>query len=90
MGRTKLTVTKTLEHVRSDIAKLAPQGPKAYRQEAHKVEYLRNSVLGATWATTTLASAEKRVEFSETVFRIGLTVAPLPGRVTGTCWLLHC
>lgn len=42
--------TQALELVHRTICKLHKQGPLSYRSEAHKIDYLRNAVMGMTWA----------------------------------------
>eukprot|EP00171_Calliarthron_tuberculosum_P023415 IDg23415t1 len=44
-----------LEKVYKLITKLSPQVPQSHRGEAHKIEYLRNSTVGFSWATEPLS-----------------------------------
>ena len=39
-----------LEKVHEEISKLTPQGPEHNRSERHRIEYLRDSVIGHSWA----------------------------------------
>jgi len=44
-----------LEKVHQTICKLYLQAPEAYRNETHKIEYLRHAVIGMTWAKEPLS-----------------------------------
>eukprot|EP00171_Calliarthron_tuberculosum_P018940 IDg18940t1 len=44
-----------LEKVYKLITKLSPQVPQSHRGEAHKIEFLRNSTVGFSWATEPLS-----------------------------------
>ena len=46
---------EALERVYKTITKLSPQVPASHRSEAHKIEFLRNSVIGQPWATEPLS-----------------------------------
>lgn len=45
----------SLEKTYKLITKLAPQVPRSHRGDAHKVEFLRNAVVGNSWATEPLS-----------------------------------
>lgn len=45
-----------LEKVYKMITKLAPQVPKSYRGDTHKVEFLRSAVVGSAWTTEPLSN----------------------------------
>lgn len=47
--------TAALAHTYKMITKLAPQVPRSHQGDAHKVGFLRNAVVGASWATERLS-----------------------------------
>ncbi len=49
------SVMDALEKVHQTICKLYLQAPEAYRNETHKIEYLRHAVIGMTWAKEPLS-----------------------------------
>ncbi|GAB0489865.1 hypothetical protein MMPV_001091 [Pyropia vietnamensis] len=48
-------VTAALEKTYKTISKLAPQVPRSHHGESYKVEFLRNAVVGNSWATEPLS-----------------------------------
>lgn len=63
LSRLRIATTKgsedddieALQHIHSKISKLYLLGPPAYRTESHKIDYLRNAVIGTTWAAGPLS-----------------------------------
>lgn len=58
MKKEKMDTVAALELIRDTITKLADQGPKEYREEAHKREYLQEAVIGNPWATHCLSTSK--------------------------------
>lgn len=50
-----VTEAAALEQTYKTITKLAPQVPRSHQGDAHKVEFLRNAVVGSPWATEPLS-----------------------------------
>lgn len=58
MRKEKVDTVAALEYIRDTITRLASQGPREYREEAHKREYLQDAVIGNPWATQCLATSK--------------------------------
>ncbi|GAB0493527.1 hypothetical protein MMPV_004811 [Pyropia vietnamensis] len=59
-------VTAALEKTYKTISKLAPQVPRSHHGESYKVEFLRNAVVGNSWATEPLSRiATHRLTFQQ-------------------------
>eukprot|EP00170_Pyropia_yezoensis_P000401 contig_2207_g402 len=50
-----VTEAVALEQTYKTITKLAPQVPRSHQGDSHKVEFLRNAVVGSPWATEPLS-----------------------------------
>ncbi|GAB0496835.1 hypothetical protein MMPV_008156 [Pyropia vietnamensis] len=55
LTRDGVSEAAALEQTYKTITKLAPQVPRSHQGDAHKVEFLRNAVVGSPWATEPLS-----------------------------------